>query len=147
MSGSCLGIGLLLFLKLSMMLEDYLVWCLTKSDFLKIIVLPQKWVKWAKNVFFEFIGKFSHYFFLNLVCRKFILFAVFLYKSHTWEKSGSWDMRQNVISQSDCRIFKSTIRVASRRNLGTLVSAGDHGGSAPLTQWIQDYRIKTLTLA
>ena len=35
--------------------------------------------------------------------------AVFLYRSCTWEKSGSWDMGQNALSQSDCRIFKSTI--------------------------------------
>ena len=36
--------------------------CVTVPDFLKIIFLPQKWEKWAKNgpkiAFFEFIGKF-----------------------------------------------------------------------------------------
>ena len=32
-----------------------------------------------------------------------------MHKSHTWEKSGSWDMGQNVLGQSDCRIFKSTV--------------------------------------
>ena len=37
------------------------------------------------------------------------MFAVFLHKSHIWEKSGSWDMDQNALGQSDCRIFKSTI--------------------------------------
>ena len=26
-----------------------------------------------------------------------------------WEKSCSWDVGQNALSQSDCRIFKSTI--------------------------------------
>ena len=41
--------------------------------------------------------------------RKFILFAVFLRKSHTSGKYGSLDMDQSVLSQSDCRIFKSTI--------------------------------------
>ena len=35
--------------------------------------------------------------------------AVFLHRSCTWEKSGSWDMGQNALSQPDCRIFKSTI--------------------------------------
>ena len=29
---------------------------------------------------------------------KFILFVVFLLKSHTWEKSGSQDMSQNLLS-------------------------------------------------
>ena len=38
---------------------------------------------------------------------KFILFAVFLHKSHIWEKSGSWDMGQNALNQSDYRIFKT----------------------------------------
>ena len=30
-------------------------------------------------------------------------------KSHIKENSGSWDMGQNALGQSDCRIFKSTI--------------------------------------
>ena len=34
-----------------------------------------------------------------------------LHKAHTWEKSGSWDISQNTLDQSDCRIFKSTIYV------------------------------------
>ena len=34
---------------------------------------------------------------------------MFLHKSHTWEKSGSWDIGQNALGQSDCSIFKSTI--------------------------------------
>ena len=38
----------------------------------------------------------------------FILFAVFLHESHIWEKSGSWDMGQNALGQSDYGIFKST---------------------------------------
>ena len=36
---------------------------------------------------------------------KFILFAVFLHKSHIWQNSGCWDMGKKVLSQSDCRIF------------------------------------------
>ena len=38
-----------------------------------------------------------------------ILFSVFLHKSHTWEKSGSWDMGQNDLDQSDCSILKLTV--------------------------------------
>ena len=30
-------------------------------------------------------------------------------KSHIWENSGSVDMAQNALGQSDCRIFKSNI--------------------------------------
>ena len=30
-----------------------------------------------------------------------------LHKSHIWENFCSWDMGQNVLSQSDCRIFES----------------------------------------
>ena len=32
-----------------------------------------------------------------------------MHKSHTLEKSGSWDMGENALSQSDCRIFKANI--------------------------------------
>ena len=40
---------------------------------------------------------------------KYILFALFLYKSHIRENFCSWDMDQNIFNQSDCRIFLSTI--------------------------------------
>ena len=32
-----------------------------------------------------------------------------MHKSHVWEKSSSWDLSQNAVSQSDYRILKSTI--------------------------------------
>ena len=32
-----------------------------------------------------------------------------MHKSHTWEKSGSWDIGQNALNQSDCSIFKLTV--------------------------------------
>ena len=38
-----------------------------------------------------------------------MLFAVLLHKFHICEKSGSWDMGQNALDQSDCRIFEMTI--------------------------------------
>ena len=41
--------------------------------------------------------------------RKFLLFAVFMYKSHIWERFGSWYMGQNALRQSDYRIFKPTM--------------------------------------
>ena len=46
--------------------------------------------------------------FFNLV---FIMkvFVVLLHKSHIRQKFGSWDISQNALSQSDYRVFKSTI--------------------------------------
>ena len=38
-----------------------------------------------------------------------MLIAVCLDKSHICKNSGSWDMDQNALEQSDCRTFKSTI--------------------------------------
>ena len=35
-----------------------------------------------------------------------MLFAVCLHKSLIWESSGSWDMGQNALDQSDCKILK-----------------------------------------
>ena len=32
-----------------------------------------------------------------------------MHKSHIWERSCSWDLGQNALSQSDCRIFKWTV--------------------------------------
>ena len=45
-----------------------MVLCLIEPDFLKKIFLPQKCGGNGPKIgFFEFIGKISHYFFLNLV--------------------------------------------------------------------------------
>ena len=58
--------------------------------------------------FLGFIEKFSGLFFSEFgLWRKFILSAVFLHKSHTWE--NTWDMGQNALGQSDSRIFKMMI--------------------------------------
>ena len=38
-----------------------------------------------------------------------MLFAVLLHKFNIWGKSGSWNIDHNVLSQSDYRIFKSTV--------------------------------------
>ena len=52
--------------------ETHMKLCVTELDFLGKFFLPPKLGKWPQNgpktgVFFEFIGKFSHLFFLNLV--------------------------------------------------------------------------------
>ena len=41
--------------------------------------------------------------------KNFLCFVVFLQKSYISEKPCSWDIGQNALSQSDCRIFKSII--------------------------------------
>ena len=70
----------------------------------------QKLGEWAKNRLFDFKEKSGHSFSLNLFHKFFfLLFDVFLHKSYIWEKYFSWDIGQNALSQSDCRIFKSSI--------------------------------------
>ena len=65
---------------------------------------------WAKNNVFWIYRAISSLIFSQFgLWWKFILSTVFLHKPHVWEKSGSWDMDQNALGQSDCRIFKSTI--------------------------------------
>ena len=39
----------------------------------------------------------------------YILFSIPLPRSHIWKKSGFWDMGQNALGQSNCRIFKSAL--------------------------------------
>ena len=48
-----------------------------------------------------------------------LLLAMFLDKSYIWEKSCSWNIGQNTLSQSDCRIFKSSI---SSKQINEIVS-------------------------
>ena len=92
-----------------MVLEGHVVLCVTEPNFLKNF-LHRKWGKWAKKRVFWICWKIWALIFSEFsLYRTFILIIVFLHKSHTWEKSGSWDMSQNVLSQSDCRIFKSII--------------------------------------
>ena len=86
-----------------MVLEAHMKLCMTEPDFPEIFFCSQNWENGPKTWFFGFIEKliFTEF----ALWWKFILFAVFLYKSHIWENSGSWDMGQNVLSQSDCRFF------------------------------------------
>ena len=88
-----LGLAHQFFLKLSMV-------------FWEKILLPQKWGKWANLNLLE--NLFINFFWISLL-RKFKLIPVSLHKSRIWEKSTSWDMGQNALGQSDCRIFKSTV--------------------------------------
>ena len=74
--------------------------------------LSQKLGKWSKNSFFKLKDLVINFYSICSVMRidfiyKFILFT--FYKLHMWQNSLSWDMVQNTLSQSDCRIFKSAI--------------------------------------
>ena len=49
-------------------------------------------------------------FFLDLVLNKSLCFYLFCFhKYQIWENFGLWIMSQNMLSQSDCTIFKSAI--------------------------------------
>ena len=77
-----------------MVLESNLKLCVTESSFLEKFFSPQKLGKLTQNGpktgIFQFIGKFGHQFLLNLIYMKFIIFAVFLHKSHIWENFCSY---------------------------------------------------------
>ena len=112
----CLGVFFELyhcfFLNFGMVLETHMRLYVTGLDFLGIFFFfftPKIRKNGPKTGFFEFIEKFGHQFLLNLFYNENILFAVFLHKSRIWENFCSWGMGQNVLSQSDCTIFKSTI--------------------------------------
>ena len=70
----------------------------------------QKWENGPKIGFFRFIGKFSHYFFLSLVCKGISYYLLYsctnpiLGKIQVPEVWG-----QNPLGQSDCWIFELTI--------------------------------------
>ena len=111
-SGCFLGIGSLGVSEFGMVLEIMLC-VITEPDFLGKLFLPPKLGKWTKNrpkkgfwnlktnlvINFHWIGSIV----------KTLLFAVFLHKSYIGKNLVLWDIGQNGLSQSDCRIFKSTI--------------------------------------
>ena len=91
-----LELALQFFLELNMVLQAYVVLCITEADFLKIMFCPQNGENRPSPGFFECIGKFSFFsqFFIFLsvwsimkVCITVIL--VCLNKFHIWENSGS----------------------------------------------------------
>ena len=68
--------------------------------------IGKKGPKWAKTRVFSIYWKIWSLIFTEFDLEwKFILLAAFLHKSHTWENFCSWDMVQNVLTQSDCNIF------------------------------------------
>ena len=53
---------------------------------------------------------------------KFTLFAMFLYRSHSCEKSGFWDIGQNALSQLDFRISKPTIPLEQHNTIAWILA-------------------------
>ena len=101
------------FRELNMVLGVHVVLCMTEPDFLKKMCYPQNGENRPSPGFFEWIRKFifflSSLFFLSVwsimkVCITVIL--VCFNKFHIWEDSGFWDMAQNALGKSDCRIFQ-----------------------------------------
>ena len=101
------------FLNFGMVLETQMK-RVAESDFLEKTFLAPKlriWSTLGQTNFFEFIEKFGliFYWICSIICSIFTEFDVFLHKSHIREKSHSWGVCQNAVSQLDCQIFKSTL--------------------------------------
>ena len=64
------------------------MWCAWQPNFWRKKTVTPKlgFFKLLENFVLNFFGNWSV---------KFIFIAVFLHKSHTWEKFGSWDMGEN----------------------------------------------------
>ena len=89
-----------------MVLETHMKLFVTELDFLEKFYLSPKWGKWAKSRGFGIYWKVWSFIFsqFSIYYVKYVLFA--MNKSHIWEKSSSWDMGQNALSQLDFRILK-----------------------------------------
>ena len=109
-------IGLLAMVRrvIKMVLGADVILCMAEPDVLKKIFYPQNGENRPSPGFFECIGKFSFFsqFFTFLsiwsIMKVYItVIAVCLNKFHIRGNSGSWNMAQNALGQSDCRIFQS----------------------------------------
>ena len=81
--------------------------CGVVGDRAAFFFFDPEWGKWAKIGFFQFIGKFSHYFFLNLVNKEVLYYLLYSCRNPILGKNlvlGG----QNTPGQSDCMIFKLT---------------------------------------
>ena len=100
----------LVFSEFGMVLEIHSKLGVTELDFLgKIFWLKNlgKWTKnWPRTGFFWIYWQIWSLIFTELVLlSKLILLAVFLQKSHVWENFCFRHMSQNILSQTDCRMF------------------------------------------
>ena len=101
------------FRELNMVLGAHVVLCITEPDVLKKMFYSQNGENRPSPGFFECIENFS---FLSVwpIRKVYItVIPVCLNKFHIWENFGFWDMAQNALRQSDCRIFESIARLAN----------------------------------
>ena len=102
------GIGSLgFFWELDMVLGAHVVLCMTEPDFLKIMFSPHYGKNRPSPGYFQCIGKFNFFSQLFIFLSIWSVILVCLNKFHIWENSGSSNMAQNALDQSDCRIFQS----------------------------------------
>ena len=83
---------------------------LKEANFFKVVFCPPNGKNMLSPGFFEckFFSQFFIFFPIWSIMKVYItVIAVCLNKFHIWENSGSWDMAQNALGQSDCRIFQS----------------------------------------
>ena len=68
-----------------------------------------------QNRAFSLLWKFCHASPKNSTKRDFFQFLTFLSKLHAWQSFCSWGIAQNILDQSDCKIFLSVISVKKLR--------------------------------
>ena len=115
LSGRFLGIVSLVFSKFWDMLETHMKLCMTEPYFLEKIFLPSKLEKWtkngSKNGFLNFLKNLViNFYWICSIMKIYITWCVPAQIPYL-RNCYSWDSGQNVLSQSDCRIFQSTISV------------------------------------
>ena len=76
-----------------------------RANFLEKL-LPQKLGKWVKNSVNLKKNLVINFYWICSLMKICIICCVI---SYSWEKSCSWDIGQNILSQSSCRFFKSSI--------------------------------------
>ena len=85
-----------------MVLETDVKLCVTGPDFPEKIFLPKKSGKWSKNG--PKTNFVINFYWICSIMKIYIICCVPA-QTHILEKFCAWDMDQNVLSQSDCRIF------------------------------------------
>ena len=104
-----LGIGLFLFFfKFWLLLEIHMNLCGQSQILWKKLFCSKNGENWPKIFFLSLLKSFGYWFFLNLVCNECLYYLLYSQIPYLG-KSGSWDMSQNALGQSDCRISKSNI--------------------------------------
>ena len=102
-AGCFLTLGLLFFSKFS-----YIKFIVREPDFPEEWIMVLKMVKWTKNgskTCFSWI----YWKDWSWIFTEFVLFGMFLHKSHTWENFSFWDMGKVFYRESFWRNFSLTM--------------------------------------